>query len=213
MTARLASVNVAVLREGPWTGDMGRTGIDKRPTTGRVRAHALGLDGDIIVDTRFHGGLDQALYAFAREDAGWWAKELDRELPVGSFGENLSTDGLAVNAAVIGERWAIGTTVVEVSSPRVPCRVFAGFWGVPDLIKRFTARGLPGAYLRVLTEGDLGAGDEVKVLHRPAHGLTIATTFRALTTQPELLRLLVGVPELPEKIRDTVRRRVRGVAV
>jgi MOSC domain-containing protein YiiM len=157
-----------------------------------------------------HGGIDQALYAYAREDADWWAAELGRELKPGNFGENLTTIGIDLTEAVIGERWAVGTSVLEVSCSRQPCRVFAGFWQVPDLIKRFTARGLPGAYLRVLTEGEIAAGNSVEVVHRPVHGLTVGVLFRALTLEPELLPRLVDVAELPEKYREVARRRIAG---
>ncbi|MQA26903.1 MAG: MOSC domain-containing protein [Micromonosporaceae bacterium] len=207
MSARLVSVNLAVVRTGAWTGDMGSTGIDKRPTTERVRAGRLGLVGDTIVDTRHHGGVDQAVYAYAREDAAWWARELGREAPPGRFGENLSTEGLDVTGAVIGERWEIGGALLEVSCPRIPCRVFAGFWDVPDLIKRFTARAWPGAYLRVLREGALGAGDAIGVVRRPAHGVTIGEAFRALTTEADLLPRLLEASELPSEAHETARRR------
>jgi MOSC domain-containing protein YiiM len=109
---------------------------------------------------------------------------------------------------VIGEQWSIGTTVVQLTAPRIPCRVFAGFWQVPDLIKRFTARGRPGSYLRVLTEGELGAGDPVELVHRPAHRVTVGVALRALTLEPELLPRLLDVPELAEKSADNVRKRV-----
>jgi MOSC domain-containing protein YiiM len=208
MAGRLKSVNLAVVRTAPWAGDMKKTGIDKRPTPARVRAQPLGLDGDTIVDTRHHGGVDQAVYAYAREDAEWWATELGRKVTYGKFGENLTTEGVDLTNAVIGERWAVGSTVLEVSGPRIPCRVFAGFWDVPDLIKRFTVRALPGAYLRVIEEGDVGAGDPVEIVHRPEHGLTIGVTFRALTTEPDLLPWLVDVPDLPEDHRQTARRRL-----
>ena len=212
MTARVVSVNLAVVRTGDWTGDMGRSGIDKRPTPGRVKAGRLGIAGDTVVDTRHHGGVDQAVYAYAREDAAWWQTELGREVTPGNFGENLTTEGLDLADAVIGERWSVGDVEFEASAPRIPCRVFAGFWDVPDLIKRFTARGRPGAYLRVLREGELGAGDPVEVIHRPEHGVTIGEVFRALTTEPDLLPRLLEAPELPEDARDVARRRLRRPA-
>lgn len=208
MSARLVTVNLGVARTEPWAGDTGHTGIDKRPAAHRVAATALGLAGDSVLDTRHHGGIDQAAYAYAREDALWWSRELDRDIEPGRFGENLSTEGLEVTGAVIGERWAIGTAVFEVSAPRLPCRVFAGFWGVPDLIKRFTAHGAPGAYLRVLTEGEVGAGDPIEIVHRPGHGVTLGEALRALTTEPDLLPRLLDAPELPERIRAKARRRV-----
>jgi MOSC domain-containing protein YiiM len=206
----ILSVNRGLPVAAAWAGDKGVTGIDKRPVDGPVRVHSYGLEGDRVLDTRVHGGTDQALYAYAREDADWWAADLGRDLHPGNFGENLTTTGIDLTEAVIGERWAIGTTVLEVSSSRQPCRVFAGFWQVPDLIKRFTARALPGAYLRVLTEGEIATGDSIEVVHRPAHGLTIGVLFRALTLEPELLPRLVSVAELPEKHREVARRRVAG---
>lgn len=208
MTARLVSVNLAVVR----TVDTGRTGIDKRPTPGRVKAGRLGIAGDTVVDTRHHGGVDQAVYAYASEDAAWWQAELGREVTPGNVGENLTTEGLDLTSAVIGERWSINDVELEVSAPRIPCRVFAGFWDVRDLIKRFTARGSPGAYLRVLREGELGAGDRIAVIHRPEHGVTIGEVFRALTTEPDLLPRLLEAPELPEDAREVARRRLRSPA-
>jgi MOSC domain-containing protein YiiM len=172
-----------------------------------VAVDKTGLAGDLVANRRIHGGEDQALYAYAREDAAWWAAELGRELPPGRFGENLSTDGIDVTGAIIGERWRVGGALLEVSRPRIPCTVFAGFWGVPDLVKRFTEHGAPGAYLRVIEAGELGAGDAVEVVHRPAHGLTIGATFRALTTRPDLLPLLLTAPELPARLRAKAERR------
>jgi MOSC domain-containing protein YiiM len=193
-----------------WAGDKGVTGIDKRPISGAVPVHIHGLEGDRVLDTRVHGGVDQALYAYAHEDAEWWAAEIGRTIAPGNFGENLTTVGIDVTGAVIGECWEVGTAVVEVSAPRLPCRVFAGFWQMPDLIKRFTARGLPGAYLRVLRPGEIAAGNLIEVLHRPRHEVTIGIAFRALTLEPELLPRLIDVPELSKKYRDVVRRRVAG---
>jgi MOSC domain-containing protein YiiM len=208
MAGRLVAVNLGVVRYGPWAGDKGHTGIDKRPADDRVRVTATGLLGDHVIDTRSHGGIDRALYAYAREDAQWWAAELGRPLPPGRFGENLSTQDLDVTGAVIGERWRIGTAQVEVSCPRIPCRVFAGFWQVPDLVRRFTEHGAPGAYLRVLTEGEVGAGDVVERVHVPAHGVTIGEAFRALSGETELLPRLLDVPELPDSTRERVQRRL-----
>mgnify|MGYP001355372860 CR=1 FL=1 len=205
---RVVSVNLAVVRTGPWTGSMGRTGIDKRPVSGPVKAIRTGLVGDTVVDTAHHGGVDKAVYAYAREDAAWWERELGRPLPPGRFGENLSTEGVDVTGAVIGERWRIGSVLCEVSRPRTPCRVFAGFWDIPDLVKRFTERGWPGAYLRVLEEGEFAAGDAIEVVYRPDHGVTIGEVFRARTTEPALLPRLLEAPQLPESMRVAARRRL-----
>jgi MOSC domain-containing protein YiiM len=145
----------------------------------------------VQVNRKHHGGEWQALYAYAQEDADWWAEELDRELPAGRFGENLRTTGLDLTAAVLGERWRIGTVLAEVTAPRTPCAKLQAHWGVPRLIKRFTEHGACGAYLRVLEVGDIGAGDPIEVVERPDHGVTIGLAFRAFTTDRDLLAALV----------------------
>jgi MOSC domain-containing protein YiiM len=213
MTGRLASANLGMRRVTTYAdGPGGRTGIDKRPADTRVRVTAEGVEGDYIGNRAVHGGVDQAAYAYAREDAAWWSAELGRDIPPGGFGENLSTEEVEVTGAVIGERWAIGSAVFEVSAPRIPCMTFTGFLEVPDLIKRFTAHGASGAYLRVLVDGEVGAGDPVEVLDRPAHGVTIGETFRALTGERELLPRLLVATRLPEDVLAKVRRRLRVTA-
>ena len=174
------------------------SGIDKRPVDGPVAVHRLGLDGDAQVETKHHGGEGQAVYAYSQEDADWWAAELGRDLPPGRFGENLRTTGIDLVNAVLGEQWRVGTVLFEVTNCRIPCATFERFWGVPKLIKRFTARGASGAYLRVLETGELAAGDPVTVVHRPDHGVTVGTAFRAFTTEqhrlPELTPALIHLP-------------------
>jgi MOSC domain-containing protein YiiM len=175
-----------------------RTGIDKRPVTGRVAVHELGLDGDVQVNKKHHGGEGQSVYAYAQEDADFWIAELGRELPAGRFGENLRTTGLDLRNAVLGDRWRVGTALFEVTAWRIPCANFARFWDVPDLVKRFSAHGATGAYLRVLQTGEIGAGDQVDVVHRPDHGITVETGFRIATTErsrlPELIPALAHLP-------------------
>ena len=186
-----------------------RSGIDKRPVAGRVAVHPLGLDGDVQVNRRYHGGEGQAVYAYAREDADWWAAELDRELPPGRFGENLRTTGLDLTGAVLGERWRVGTALFEVSACRIPCANFARFWGVPQLVKRFTARGASGAYLRVLETGDVGAGDAVEIVSRPDHGVTVGLLFQATTTQKRRLpEIAPALEHLPLKDRPKLAARI-----
>lgn len=178
----LLSVNIAtVVSYGGWTGDMGSTGIDKRAVTHRVRLFDEHVDGDHVVDRKHHGGPYKAVYSYAREDAEWWEEEVGRDLPAGSFGENLTTSGVSLNELVIGERLRVGSTVLQVSEPRIPCRVFAGFWDRPGLIKEFTAAGRSGTYLRIIEEGDVGAGDELEVVSRPEHDVTVAMAFAART--------------------------------
>ncbi|WP_232797051.1 MOSC domain-containing protein [Blastococcus atacamensis] len=162
---------------------------------GRVAVHELGLDGDVQVNKKHHGGEGQAVYAYAQEDADWWVAELDRELPAGRFGENLSTAGLDLRTALIGERWSVGTALLAVTSWRTPCANFARFWDVPDLVKRFAAHGATGAYLRVVEAGDVGAGDDIEVIARPDHGITVGTAFRIVMTEKSRL------PELTPALR------------
>jgi MOSC domain-containing protein YiiM len=200
-------VNIGQPTVAAWAGQKGVTGIDKRPVAGAVRLEEIGVEGDHVLDTRVHGGIDQAVYAYAREDALWWSESLSRSVEPGNFGENLTTVGIRINDCVIGERWSVGTALLEVSRPRIPCSVFAGFWDVPDLIKRFTARAHPGTYLRVLTPGPVQAGDPISVVHRPEHGVTISLVFRALTLEPDLLPRLLDAPHLPQPLRDKAARR------
>ncbi|MFE6501733.1 MOSC domain-containing protein [Kitasatospora sp. NPDC057738] len=216
--ARLLSVNVGRPRPNPWKKDLGLTGIDKRPVDGPVAVAAPGprgtgaiaLAGDRVYDLKHHGGDDQAVYAYAREDLDGWQTELGRELANGSFGENLTTTGLDVNDALIGERWRIGPDIVlEVSCARIPCGTFQGWLAREGWIRRFTEAALPGAYLRVVAPGELRAGDAVEVVHRPDHDVTVARSFRAVTTEPELLPSLLAVEAFPEEIKELVRRRVR----
>jgi MOSC domain-containing protein YiiM len=172
-----------------------RSGIDKRPVRGRVAVRPLGLDGDVQVNRKYHGGEGQAVYAYAQEDADFWIAELGRELPAGRFGENLRTTGLDLVGALLGEQWRIGTALFEVTAWRIPCANFARFWDVPDLVKRFAARGATGAYLRVLETGEIGAGDSVEVVFRPDHGITVGAGFRIVMNQPARL------PELAPALR------------
>lgn len=190
----------------------GVTGIDKRPVAGPVRVAApgpkgiggSGLAGDAVCKRQHHGGNDQAVYAMAREDLDDWERELARELPNGSFGENLTTEGLDISGALIGERWRIGREVVlEVTCGRIPCGTFQGHLGEKRWVKRFTAKGAPGAYLRVIEPGEIRAGDPVEVVHRPDHDVTVALQFRATTTARELLPRLLPAGEAlhPEALR------------
>lgn len=208
MEASILSVNIGQPTWAEWVGEDRATGIDKRPVTGPVRLEPLGVVGDHVLNTRSHGGVDQAVYAYAAEDAAWWAESLGRPLNPGNVGENLTTTGIDLNTCVIGERWTVGTALLEVSRPRIPCSVFAGFWGVPDLVRRFTERARPGTYLRVITPGSVQAGDRITVIHRPDHGVTIDVVFRALTLEPDLLPRLLDAPELPARLRDRAARRV-----
>jgi MOSC domain-containing protein YiiM len=191
MPARVVSVNIAHVIDTPALRHGGRrdvkprrTGIDKRPVAGPVRVEPLGLAGDSVLDTRHHGGLLQAVYAYALEDLEWWRTELADEhshpIVPGSFGENLTVEGIDVNGARNGDRWAIGSVLLEVTRPRVPCSTFAGFMDVPHWIRRFALAYRPGAYLRVLTPGELTAGDTIEVTPHPDDVASMREVVEAL---------------------------------
>jgi MOSC domain-containing protein YiiM len=191
-------VQVNVGRAKPMPGKSGVSSIDKRAVEGRVAVRALGLAGDSQSDTQNHGGVEQAVYAYALEDLDDWATLLGRDLHPGQFGENLSTRGLDVTGALIGETWRIGSTLLQVSRPRFPCVVFQNWLAEPHWVKRFTDDGRPGAYLRVLEEGELGAGDEIVVETRPDHDVTIGLVFRAMTTDRSLAPRMLAAHDLPK---------------
>jgi len=190
----------------------GMTGIGKRPVPGPVRIvapgpdGASGVDGDDVCDLRFHGGDDRAAYAYAREDLDTWERELGRPLGNGSFGENLTTRGYDVNAALIGERWRIGSgLVVEVTGGRVPCRTFADWLGEKGWVRRFTHAARTGTFLRVIEPGQVCAGDAIDVVHRPGHDVTVSLLFRAVTVERDLLPLtLPAVDWMESGFRETV---------
>lgn len=214
---RVASVNVVHALVPDVRGDLDRTAIDKRPVPHRVAVQpagdgGVGLAGDQIYDTRHHGGRDQAVYAYAAEDRVWWSAELGRDLAPGQFGENLSTEGVDVTGAVIGERWVVGDDglVLEVTGPRIPCSTFQGFLGEPQWVRRFTEHGASGAYLRVVNPGTVGEGDGVTVIDRPAHGVTIGDVFVPRRTEASLLRRLLD--EQPDLAPDLVTAVSRDLA-
>ena len=202
-TAKVLTVNVAaVVHEGAWTGSEGKTGIDKRPINGAIRFTDNGLAGDVVVDKKHHGGFDKAVYAYASEDAKWWERQIGVEINNGAFGENLTTEGIDVNGALIGERWRIGNVLLEVSEPRIPCRVFAGFWDRPTLIKDFTAALRPGSYLRIIEEGEIKAGDLIRVEFKPQHEVTIRDLFAAKSGERGKITQLKEVTQLSESYKD-----------
>jgi MOSC domain-containing protein YiiM len=202
---RLLTVNV-VEKLIPGPKKTGLTAIDKRPQPGRVRVGELGLAGDRVCDTENHGGPDLALYAYAEEDANWWAGQLDREIPTGLFGENLRTEGLDVNGALLGEVWRIGDEVeVMVRAPRIPCITFEHRMQEPHWVKRFHQAGRPGAYLKVLREGTIGAGDPIEIVSRPDHEVTVALMF-AEQDPAKMQGMLDSGVDLMEELRDTAHR-------
>ena len=219
MAAHLLSLNVG--RAEPSTAkNVGVTGIAKRPVgSAHLRAPGpkhgglgSGVEGDFLGDTRHHGGDYQAVYAFAREELDWWAEQLGRDLPDGMFGENLTTSGLDVDGALVGERWAVGNEVVlEVCGPRIPCATFAARMGERGWVKRFSGVGRTGAYLSVVTGGTVRQGDAIEVVARPPHDITVPDTFRAFMGDLEAAERVLAANCLVDveaaELRETVTRR------
>lgn len=200
--ALVRSVNVGRSVEVDWAaGDVGRSSIDKRPAEGPVEVTALGLTGDSVSDTRHHGGRDQAVYAYASEDLDFWVEQLGQPIRPGQFGENLTTAGIDLNAAIIGTRFRIGTALLEISSIRTPCNTFKGWQrasGYDDThwVKRFAQARRPGPYLRVIEPGVLTAGDQIETLSVPEHGITVVDLFVALNLDHTKLPTLRAIDDL-----------------
>src|SRR6266567_3504714 len=192
-SARVIAVNTGTEADLMVDGNSARTAIDKRPVTGRVSVAALGLAGDEFADKANHGGRDQAVYAYATEDLDWWVERLGYELRNGQFGENITTAGLDITGALIGETWRIGTAVVQITSPRIPCVTFQSWLSEDRWVKRFAAAGRPGAYLRVITPGTVSAADEARVVDRPAASVTVAESMLAYYGDQDLMRRLLKV--------------------
>ena len=197
-TGRVRSVNVGGVREFDYQGRPATSAIWKQPVPGRVRAQGFNLQGDEQADRTVHGGADKAVYAYSVEDQEWWESQIGRPLEYGWLGENLTTEGIDITNAVVGEHWEVGGVLLEVSDPRVPCWKLALRMEDPLFPRRFTAAGRPGTYLRILEEGELGEGDEIRVVMRPDHGLTIGEVFRIFTGERDEADRLLRVPQVSE---------------
>jgi MOSC domain-containing protein YiiM len=212
-SARIVSVNTGVLRDLVIGAKADRSAIDKRPVAGPVHVGRLGLTGDCVGDTVNHGGTEQAVYVYAREDLDWWTERLGRELANGCFGENITTAGIDVSSALIGETWQLGDVVAQVTSPRIPCATFQAWTTEGHWVKRFAAAGRPGAYLRVLAEGEVRSGDPIAVLSRPGQRVTVAESMLAFYGDAGLMETLLTVPGRSEKwdeIGEHVLGRIRA---
>lgn len=196
--ARVLSICVGRPREFEYSGRPAKSAIWKSPVGGRVQARGINLEGDEQADLKAHGGPDKAVYAYAVEDARWWHKELGRPLQYGELGENFTTEGIAVNDAIIGERWAVGSAVFEVSEPRIPCWRLGVRMNDARFIRRFTEAQRPGSYLRIVAPGDVGAGDEVRVIDRPDHDLRVRDVFRIYTRDHDEVERLIAIPQMSE---------------
>lgn len=208
MAARVLSLNVGQLEKlTPRGGLSGHNKlpveqIDVRDPGPRGEGLGSGVVGDSIGNNTFHGGDTQAVYAFAREELDHWEGALDREIVPGLFGENMTTVGIDVDGALVGERWRVGSAVLEVCGPRKPCATFALRMGVPGWIVKFSGRGRTGAYLAVVEPGSIRTGDQVEVIYRPDHDVDLVRVFRALHEPDEARRVLeVGCLREPERVR------------
>ena len=202
VTGRLTSLNVAAPRKIERGGELVLTAIWKQPITGAVAVHGVNIDGDDQADRAVHGGTDKAVYAYASEDYAWWGKQLDRQLEPGSFGENLTLRGIDVSGAVIGERWSIGSVLLEVSEPRFPCWKLSARMEDPRFLKRFAAALRPGAYLRIIEAGELGSGDAVELVERPGHDVTIRLFARAYLEDRKLAPRVLAAEALSDTWRE-----------
>lgn len=210
MTGSVVSVNVAVPREIEWLGRRATTSIWKEPVSGRVQVGRVNLTGDEQADLHFHGGVDKAVYAYAREDYDWWSEELGVPLADGTFGENLTLAAVDVTSALVGERWQVGSAVLEVTGPRTPCWKLGARMANVEFPVYFAAAGRPGAYLRVLDAGELGVGDEVRVMQRPTHRLTVGEVAEIYHGDRSRCAELLRAPELGEEWRAWVEDRLAG---
>lgn len=197
-TASVVSVNVGGVRTVKLGERPVRTGIWKSPVEGRVRLAGVNLDGDDQADRTVHGGPDKAVYAYAAEDLAWWTEELGRPVGPGTFGENLTTTGVDLAAAVVGQLWAVGSTILAVTQPRIPCYKLGIRMGDPRFPARFARAARPGAYLRIVSPGDVAAGDPIQLLETPEHGVTVGLVERAYHVDRALIAHLLEAPELPE---------------
>ena len=201
----VASVNIGRRRQVRWHDRTVTTAIWKHPVTGRVPATGVNLDGDDQADRRVHGGPTKAIYAYAMEDYRWWADQLGSPLEPGTFGENLTLTAVDLTAAVVGERWQVGTTTLRVTEPRIPCFKLGIRLDDARFVKRFADAGRPGAYLAIEQPGEVGAGDAITLVHRPRHGVTVGTVERAYHGQHELLAALADLADLSESWRSWAR--------
>ncbi len=209
--ARVLAVSVGRPRGFDYHGRAAKSAIWKTPVSGRIAVRGVNLAGDDQADREAHGGPDKAVYAYAVEDARWWGEQIGRSIATAEFGENLTTEGIGVNDALVGERWRIGSAVFEISEPRVPCWRLGVRMNDPKFIRLFTEALRPGAYMRIVTEGDVGAGDAIEPVSKPGHDLSIRDVFRIYTRDRDECRRLIEVPQMSEAwkawARDMLERR------
>ncbi len=196
--SRIISVNVGAPRTIEFRGRTVSTAIYKCPVEGPVRVEGVNLIGDDQADRRVHGGIDKAVYAYASEDYEWWSGQLGRALPPGMFGDNMTTEGIDVGGAVVGQHWRIGDVVLEVSEPRVPCYKLGIRMEDPGFPAVFSAADRPGSYLRIVKEGSFAAGDRIEIGTPPEHGLTVADIARIYYGDHHEAGRFVGAAQLSD---------------
>lgn len=203
-TARVTSVNVGPVRDVEFRGHVISTGIWKSPVEGRIAVRGVNLAGDDQADRSVHGGPDKAVYAYSREDYDYWRDRESFDFVPGLFGENLSVEGVDLSSALFGERWSVGSTELEVCQPRLPCYKLGVRVGDGTFLKRFMRAKRPGAYLRVIREGDVGAGDPIRVLSKPSHSVTLRFMVEAMDDPDKAyaLRTLKGLPAFWRRVAE-----------
>lgn len=204
--SRIISVNVGAPQVVEFRGHTVSTGIYKSPVKGPVRVEGVNLVGDRQADPRVHGGIHKAVYAYAAEDYEWWSRQLGRTLLPGTFGDNLTTEGINLGDAVVGQQWRINDAVLEISEPRMPCYKLGIRMDDPDFPATFSAAGRPGSYLRIIEDGSLAAGDRVEVGPPPAHGLSVADIARIHDRDQHEAARLLEAAELSEPWKRWARR-------
>ena len=211
MSPRVLAVSVGLPRSFDYRGRPARSAIWKTPVSGRVAARGVNLAGDDQADREAHGGPDKAVYAYAVEDARWWEAREGRPFAFAEFGENLTTEGVEVNDALVGERWAIGSAVFEISEPRVPCWRLGVRMNDPTFVRRFTEAIRPGPYMRIVSEGDVGAGDAIEVVSKPDHDLSVRDVFRIYTRDRQECGRLIEVPQMSDAWKRWAREMLERV--
>jgi MOSC domain-containing protein YiiM len=209
---RVVSVNVGVPRTVRWHGREVTTAIWKEPVSGRRPVAGVNVAGDDQADRRVHGGPTKSLYVYGAADYDWWAEQLGTGLGPGTFGDNLTVEGFGPSAAVIGERWEVGTTVVRVTEPRIPCFKLGIRMGDASFVDRFAEAARPGTYLAIERDGEIGAGDEIRLLHRPGHGLSVGDVERAHHGSDDRLAELIACEDLSVAWRGSLGRRLERLA-
>jgi MOSC domain-containing protein YiiM len=214
---KLLSVNTGLPREVQWHGRIVNTGIFKESVAWRVAVRKVNLDGDGQADLSVHGGVDKAVYCYAASHYDYWRKELPgRELPMGMFGENLTIDDFTEDSVHLGDRFSVGTAEVVVTQPRLPCYKLGVRFGSDDMVKRFLASGRTGFYVAVQRAGDVGAGDEVKVMARDPNAVPVSEITRLYVakrwTEEDVaaLRRAAQVAALPQSWKEYFRERFKA---